>query len=198
MMKPVVSLIVLTLFLSGCSLAPNKPNMSNAVSWEVYQEQALALENYLLTGKVGIRSAEDSNSATLTWAQNGQEFDIRLKGPLGQGAAAISGDQYYATLEIPNEPPLQAATPEELLDLRLGWALPVREAQYWIKGIPAPGSTYDATFDDNKLATLQQQGWDITYDRYLEQANQTLPGKVVFTRGELVITIIVRSWQKSG
>lgn len=197
-MKPVVSLLILALLLTGCSLTPNKPSLSNSVSWEVYQQQSLALENYLLTGKVGIRTAEDSNSATITWAQNKQDFDIRLKGPLGQGAATISGDQYYATLEIPNEQPLQAATPEELLDLRLGWSLPVREAQYWIKGIPAPGSTYDATFEDNKLASLQQQGWDITFDRYLEQANQTLPGKIVFTRGELTITIIVRSWQQTG
>ena len=190
------------LFLAGCpSFTQKNASDTPSTSWESYQAEAAAFDQFTLNGKIGIRTESDSQTATFDWLQDDQAYTIRFKGPLGQGAAEVSGDQYYATLLIAGEPPLQAATPEELLALRLGWALPVRQATYWIKGLPAPDSKYKAEYEDNRLSQLKQLGWDIEYSRYVDLTQQTtagvpstLPGKVIFKRDDLTLTLILRQW----
>ena len=91
---------------------------------------------------------------------------------------------------------MAAGSPEELLSLRLGWEIPVKDAQYWIKGIPAPGSAYDIVLYENRLARLTQQGWDIEYQNYIEADNTSLPGKLTLSREALKLTIIIGNWRR--
>jgi outer membrane lipoprotein LolB len=195
---------VTALVLSGCStFAPKDAETSTQESqtWDEYQAEAAALKNFTLNGKIGIRTENDSQTATFDWLQDDQAYTIRLKGPLGQGAAEVSGDQYYATLIIAGEQPFQAATPEELLAYRLGWALPVRQATYWLKGLPAPDSKFKAKYKDNRLSHLKQMGWNIEYSRYVNNPTgltpslpSSLPSKVIFTHDDLTLTLILRQW----
>ncbi|SIS93379.1 lipoprotein insertase outer membrane protein LolB [Neptunomonas antarctica] len=196
-MKKLILLLTFSLIISGCSLSPSIEKPAPIIeSWQEHQANVTKIERWVATGKIGIRTAEDSQSAALTWKQDQQAYDISLKGPLGQGGATISGDQHYATLEIPGEQPLAAGSPEELLELRLGWQLPVKEAQFWIKGIPSPNSPYETVLSDNLLAKLTQQGWEIEYQNYIETDSTTLPGKLTLTREALKLTFIINSWRK--
>lgn len=196
-MKKYLLLLIFPLFMSGCSLIPQeKISMPTSVSWEEHQSNVRQINHWVATGKIGIRTQDDSQSASLFWQQNQQAYKIRISGPLGQGGATISGDQHSATLEIPGEQPIAAASAEELLDLRLGWQIPVTDAQYWIKGMPSPNSTYDTQLYDNRLAKLTQQGWNIEYHDYIEANNISLPGKLTLTRKDLKLTLIIGNWHR--
>ena len=197
-MKKIILLVFIPFFMSACSLIPRgeTPPATANYSWEEHQAIINQMTRWVATGKIGIRTQNDSQSASLFWQQDQQAYEISLKGPLGQGGATISGDQYSATLEVPGEQPMAAGSPEELLSLRLGWEIPVKDAQYWIKGIPAPGSKYDTVLYENRLARLTQQGWDIEYQNYIEADDTSLPGKLTLSREALKLTLIIRNWRR--
>ncbi len=183
------------IFLAGCSFVPQKINLlPTTSSWTAHEQRIQDIRNWQMGGKLGIRTQDDSSSVLFNWDQKEQAFHIELKGPLGQTGGIVSGDQYFATLEIPGEQAIAAASPEELLLMRFQWELPVRNAQYWVKGIPAPNSKYDATYADNRLATLTQDGWNISYQRYIEAEKVVLPEKLILTRDDLKLTLILSDW----
>ncbi|MGY8870284.1 MAG: lipoprotein insertase outer membrane protein LolB [Pseudomonadales bacterium] len=196
-MKKIFLLMTLSLIMTGCSLIPKTqaPEPKSTISWEEHQTIINQISHWNTSGKIGIRTSDDSQSASLSWNQNQQAYNISLKGPLGQGGATISGDQYSSTLEIPGEQPLAAGSPEELLSLRLGWEIPVKDAQYWIKGVPSPNSDYDLTLTDNRLTKLTQQGWNIEYQSYVDGNKASLPRKLTMSREELKLTLILRNWR---
>jgi outer membrane lipoprotein LolB len=55
------------------------------------QTAAGGLDGWQIDGKVGIRAPKDSGSGTLFWLQRQDYYDIRLSGPLGRGAARLTG-----------------------------------------------------------------------------------------------------------
>ncbi len=199
-MKKIILLFFIPFFMSACSLIPRgetpAPTPTITSSWEEHQLTVSQMTRWIATGKIGIRTQDDSQSASLFWQQDQQAYEISLKGPLGQGGATITGEQYSATLEIPGEQPIAAGSPEELLNLRLGWEIPVKDAQYWIKGIPAPDSEYDSVLYENRLARLTQQGWEIEYQNYIETDNISLPGKLTLSRESLKLTLLISNWRK--
>ena len=190
---------LLALLFSGCSLAPKitTPTPSEPEAWQAQRANLNSFQHWMATGKIGVRTPSESLSATFTWKQNIDQFNVHIQGPLGQGSASLQGDQYYASLEVPGEQPLSAGGPDELLALRLGWDLPVRDAHYWIKGVPSPTHEYQATFDGDRLFTLAQLGWTITYPRYADNGAINLPEKLILTREGLKITLIINNWQKT-
>lgn len=200
-MKYLTSLCVSALLLTGCSLTPSQPPLpvqpADPQIWQQQQHQLQQLHTWQVRGKLGVRTPDQGLSASLDWQQQQQAYLIELRGPLGQGTVRISGDQYYATLEVDDEPPLSAASAQELLQLRLDWQLPVRQALYWIKGLPAPDEPYAARFQDNRLASLEQLGWQIRYPRYQQQGALQLPAKIILQRDDLTLTLVLHHWQFS-
>ncbi len=191
----VIRLVALTLFLSGCSqLQPRAPEQSPApVSWAQYVSYMEAMQDWQLLGKAGIRTPQQSDSAGFSWQQNGTRYDISLFGPFNAQAARINGDDQQVRLEA-NGQVYQARSPEALLEQHLGWQLPVRDLAWWIRGLPAPDSPYTESRKNNRLASLQQQGWQISYRRY--SADNRYPEKLVLHRDKLRITLIIHEWKK--
>lgn len=188
------SLFTLLLILSGCSLQPRTElPLPPAASWEAHQAQLQQLNTWELNGKIGIRTTNDAHSASLYWRQQQRHYDIEMKGPLGQGGAHIKGAPGQVELEISGEPGYRASSPEQLLLDRLGWSLPVTQAYWWVRGLPAPDSPYRLQLADNRLAELVQDGWTIHYLNY-SHAPQPLPQKIRMTHDGLQITLIIREW----
>lgn len=194
-MRVLALLTLAATLLSGCSLLPEKET-APSTSWPLHQADVAAMQQWDAYGKIGVRTAEDSLSATLDWQHDEPRYNIEIRGPLGQGSAKISSDGYYVTLDIPEEQSIAAGSAAELLEYRFGWQMPVEAVKYWIRGIPAPDSPFKATYADNKLATLEQHGWKIRYADYVTNAGQpSLPSKVVMSYEELRITLLVAEWQ---
>ena len=200
-MKLVRHLLVFSLItlLTGCAGLTSKEALEgqgDAQSWQAHKQQISSLDAWQINGKVGIRAPKDSGSATLFWLQRQDNYDIRLSGPLGRGAARLTGRPGNVTLEVANQGRYEASSPEELLGEQLGWSLPVSHLVWWVRGLPAPGSKSRVALNaDSRLGQLEQDGWKIEYLSYVEQNGFWLPERVKLHGTDLDVTLVVKDWQ---
>jgi outer membrane lipoprotein LolB len=178
------ALIVALLLLTGCgTLSTGKPAPIAAFS------DNHRLQNWRLQGKIGIRDHQQAHSAYLNWQQCGDQYDIRISGPLGQGAAHLYGNDQQVTLAGSAPQPISARTPEQLLYQQLGWEIPLTQLFYWIRGIPDP----DHSFRADKHG-FKQSGWQLTFPSQTTIDLYTLPGKAVARHPDMAVTLILKNW----
>lgn len=190
-----LGLTLLLTLLAGCSSFKTDQTQAPASgSWDQYQQQALALQNWTLDSKVGIRTPDDSQSARMQWQQQTPRYRIAISGPLGQGGALIEGDPRGVSIDIAGEGRYASDSPEALLQSLLGWSFPVEQVTYWIRGLPAPGLAYTPAFRENRLESLEQGGWLIHYSAYSTDNGYVLPQRVTLRRADLTITVIIKEW----
>ena len=185
--------------LAGCAgLGPRESveGHGNAAQWREHKEQLTGLDGWQIDGKIGIRAPKDSGSGTLFWLQRQDYYDIRLSGPLGRGAARLTGRPGDVTLEVANQGRYNAPSPELLLEEQLGWKLPVSNLAWWVRGLPSPASKSRLSLDGNsRLASLEQDGWQVEYTAYTEQNGYWLPERIKLHGSDLDVTLVIKTWQ---
>lgn len=192
----VFSLIALLAGCAGMSSREAVQGKGDANQWRVNKEQLSSLDGWQINGKVGIRAPKDSGSGTLFWLQRQDYYDIRLSGPLGRGAARLTGRPGAVSLEVANQGRYDAPDPETLLKDQLGWKLPVSHLVWWVRGLPAPDSKSNLTLDgDSLLASLEQDGWQIEYLSYTQQNGFWLPERMKLHGQDLDVTLVIKDWQ---
>ncbi len=198
MMQRVSRLLFLTLLLGGCvhqgSLTPPQDVLE-------HQRQVQAIGDWQLTGKLGLRTAGDSGSASVKWVQQIANYQINLSGPLGQKSMIITGTPDKVRLEQTGEPAQEAKTAEALIKKSAGWTLPVAQLAYWVRGVPAPKLriTHLQQNDTGLIAQLIQGGWIIDYSNYRDQTFNgvilPLPGKITAEYEDVRLVLVIRDWQ---
>lgn len=185
--------------LAGCAGFAGKEAVQGEGSpqlWKEHKQQLSTLDGWQINGKVGIRAPKDSGSGTLFWLQRQDYYDIRLSGPLGRGAARLTGRPGQAVLEVASQGRFEAQSPESLLAEQLGWELPVSHLVWWVRGLPAPDSKSRLTLDgDSRLAHLEQDGWKVEYLSYSEQNGYWLPERMKLHGENLDVTVVLKEWQ---
>ena len=192
----VFSLVAVLAGCAGFGARESVEGHGSPALWSAHKQQLTRLDGWQISGKVGIRAPKESGSATLFWLQRQDYYDIRLSGPLGRGAARLTGRPGNVLLEVANQGRYEAPTPEALLGEQLGWSLPVSHLVWWVRGLPAPGSKSRVTLNgDSRLANLEQDGWKIEYLSYVEQNGFWLPERVKLHGPDLDVTLVVKDWQ---
>ncbi|MFJ3486374.1 lipoprotein insertase outer membrane protein LolB [Pseudomonas sp. NPDC090202] len=192
----VFGLIALLAGCTGLTTREAVQGQGNASQWRVNKEQLSSLDGWQINGKVGIRAPKDSGSGTLFWLQRQDYYDIRLSGPLGRGAARLTGRPGAVSLEVANQGRYDAQDPESLLKDQLGWRLPVSNLVWWVRGLPAPDSKSKLTLDgDSRLAALEQDDWQIEYLSYTQQNGYWLPERMKLHGQDLDVTLVIKDWQ---
>ena len=136
----VFSFIALLAGCAGFGARESVQGQGDPAQWREHKQQLTGLDGWQINGKIGIRAPKDSGSGTLFWLQRQDYYDIRLSGPLGRGAARLTGRPGKVSLEVANQGRYEAPTPEALLEEQLGWKLPVSHLAWWVRGLPAPDS----------------------------------------------------------
>jgi len=192
----VFSFIALLAGCAGIGSHEAVQGQGNAKQWQAHKQQLSSLDGWQINGKVGIRAPKDSGSGTLFWLQRQDYYDIRLSGPLGRGAARLTGRPGAVSLEVANQGRYEAPDPETLLEAQLGWKLPVSHLVWWVRGLPAPDSKSTLTLDgDSRLSNLVQDDWQIEYLSYSEQNGFWLPERMKLHGKDLDVTLVVKDWQ---
>ncbi|HLA31826.1 lipoprotein insertase outer membrane protein LolB [Pseudomonas sp. XK-1] len=192
----VFSLITLLAGCAGLTSREALEGQGDPQRWQSHKQQISSLDAWQISGKVGIRAPKDSGSGTLFWLQRQDYYDIRLSGPLGRGAARLTGRPGAILLEVANQGRYQAATPEQLMQEQLGLNLPVSHLLWWIRGLPSPESKSRLNLDaDSRLAQLSQDGWQVEYLRYTEQNGFWLPERIKLSGFDLQVTLVIKDWQ---
>jgi len=189
--------LLLSLLNACSSLAPPAERSSD---W-VRQRTALQeLDSWQLRGRVNVRYNDESDTPSIQWTQQNIEYHIRLWGTFNVGTTVVVGRPGYVTLEQGGDV-LTASSPEDLILQQLGYELPVSYLEYWIKGIPAPGSRSDLRFNElNQLIALTQGGWTVSYTDLRQYGNLSLPRRVDVTRNEddIRLRFFRLNWQLDG
>ena len=178
--RAIASLVFASLFLAACtSIAPPAEENSD---WARQRNQLQDLDSWELRGRVNVRYDNESHTPTINWLQQSNEYEIRLWGTLNAGNTLIVGRPGYVTLESGGET-LSANSPEDLILQELGYELPVSQLNYWIKGLPAPDSDAQLSFNElNQLTTIEQAEWTITLSDMRQYGALSLPRRVELTR----------------
>jgi outer membrane lipoprotein LolB len=168
------------LLVTACSgSAP--PAVENS-SWVQHRDQLQDLDSWQLRGRVNVRYNNESHTPRIRWMQQNMDYNIRLWGTFNAGNTTIVGRPGYVTMEQGGEV-LTASRPEDLILQQLGYELPVSYLEYWIRGLPAPASSADLTFNElNQLAQMVQDGWTIIYTDPRQYGSISLPRRVEVTR----------------
>lgn len=198
-MTRLTAVIAILAVLAGCAAQQPRELMEglgNPAQWQAHKVQISEIDGWQITGKLGLKTPSESGSATLQWLQRQSYFDIRLSGPLGQGASRLTGRPGATELEIANQGRYSAVSPEALLEEQLGWQLPVSHLLWWVRGLPEPDSGSQLTLDaDSRLARLVQDDWRVDYLDYLEQDGFALPSRLKLYGRDLEITLVIKDWR---
>jgi len=85
---------------------------------------------------------------------------------------------------------------ERFLTDQLGWSFPARSTRYWILGIADPRFSSRTEHDaDGWLVTLEQDGWVVMYDRFVEAQGRWMPRKIVMENEQARVKLIVDQWR---
>lgn len=178
--------------LAGCADLPEQA--SSDLDWQSRELQLAALSHWKASGKLAIRTADQSESATLEWDQVNNITRIVLSGPMGLGATSIESDE--TSLQISRNGQTQhydiSSGPGSTVT---GWELPVQALPYWILGLPAPRDPVQGqTVEQGLLRRVEQLGWTVTYESYGQFEQYVLPTRLNIERDSTRARLIIRNW----
>jgi outer membrane lipoprotein LolB len=184
--KALVALL-LALLLGGCAALPSVAPK--------YPDAAGKLERWAFNGRVSLTREESGWHAGLAWRENAGEYDLRVAGPLGQGAFELSGDAAGVMLVDADSRTFTARDADALLHHVTGWTLPVSGMHYWVRGLAVPGVESRVERDAAGLVSrLDQSGWVIRYDRYQSVDGVMLPGRLRMEQGNVSVRVVIDEW----
>lgn len=201
--KQIYKLLLVSLFASAvvsCTTVQTKMtpiSPKNTFEQNKIKPQLLKLDSWKIRGVLGIIYNNKAESANYIYTQDGDNYNIRLYGPLGIGSVEIKGDSTKVTLENSKGQKIQAKDAKSLMLEQLGWYVPVDGLKYWIKGVAIPNTKYKSKLNQNNLVeTLQQNNWNISYKNYqFVGSKYPLPSRIIMDRDNLIIKIVIKSWQ---
>ncbi|MDI5922093.1 lipoprotein insertase outer membrane protein LolB [Halomonas sp. LR5S13] len=190
-----IPLLALAL-LAGCAgRAPAPEGERAAGQWEDQAERLAELDTWVLVGKAGLRTPEDSTSANLDWSQHPHYYRLLISGPFGSGRSTLEGREGRFSLTTA-EGRFEAETPEALMEEQLGWSLPVSALSDWIRGLPADDTPHRLEEDELGFPLrLEQDGWEIEYRDWERVADLWLPRRLVMAYDDLRVTLAVTDWR---
>lgn len=180
-----VALLLLAL-LGACAQLPQRTAGWQPPEWPAWS----------LRGRIAVHAGEQGWHASLNWRQSVTGYQLELSGPLGQGAVRLTGDAAGVTLERADGLRDWAEDADALLARNTGWTLPVSGLRYWVQGRAVPDRPADWERDsDGRPLRLRQDGWDIRYSSYQDQAGAApLAKRIDLERDGIRARLIIDAW----
>src|SRR5476651_2456722 len=88
-----------TLFLTSCSTFTQPESIPTNTPWANRATKLAAVQRFDINGKIAVRTASDSGSATIHWVQAKQNYTISLFGPLGANGMTLTGQPGSVSME---------------------------------------------------------------------------------------------------
>lgn len=178
-----ITICALTLAITGCMQNPNLEAINTKQVRIQYLQQ---MQSWHAEGRVAIQSAMQSQTASFRWQQHGQQYEVYLYSPFSTKSLSIAGNATSRRVLAVND------LSDHELDL--DEHLPLAQLGYWAKGMPTPTSTptfikYDSC---NQLQSLQQDGWQIDYQKYQSCTPVSLPEKLTLSDGAIKVKLFIK------
>jgi outer membrane lipoprotein LolB len=194
--KPQLILALAILLLAGC--AGPATRVPGDVSWADHSAELQQLTSWTIEGKLALRTAEQAESATMRWLQQGASTHLSLSGPMGINATTIHSDGRLLEIQQGDQTSRWDLADPALLASETGWDLPLQALPYWLKGIASPELPIQAQAlnpEQTLLQSLQQDNWLVTYEDYATFGNYRMPTRLRIQRASTSVRVIIRDWQ---
>jgi len=177
---------VIVLVLSGCSSI--KIEHETAYSRRA-REPLYNLDNWLFNGRLVITGQNDSWSANINWKHVVDKEEIKLSGPLGQGATVIKLSDDLVSVDRGNGKVQTSEQPEEFINQQLGVFVPIKSLRYWVIGLPEPSQSFVETSDG-----FTQEDWLVRYAEMQAVNGQSMPRKITVSNSRVKLKLIIDQW----
>ena len=193
--------LAVMLVLTGCAGLQPAPQRS-ASSPEVHQRHLASLadiQRFNIEGRIGVQTDGRGFSGATRWQHAEDRDTIGLFSPLGGQVANIELTRSGVVLTDGDGKSYTAPDAETLTRQTMGWTLPMRGLPDWALGRPSPDAIELAVWDaEGKLLRLQQAGWDIRYQAYVQSGDHQLPSKILMVSPKVNLKLLIERWQLGG
>lgn len=198
------------LVVAGCTHQPKPATPGSVVNpkaggaeaaWVERQRVLTQMHQWQLKGRVGLQLREQSWSFGLDWAQRGNsQYEMQIQNPLtGSLMATVMETGSQVTLKAADGKTYQDTDAERLLARQLKMNLPLKNLQYWARGIPSPNVAVDNVKLDaaGRPIRLQQAGWVVDYPSYEGSGSQALPSKIQLEKASerIKAKVVAKEWK---
>lgn len=152
-----------------------------------------------LLGRVSATHTGGVVTANVRWEHAAARDEIWLMTPTGQTMAHIVDSAKGVVLTRADREQHRAANVETLTRQVLGWPLPLSHLQYWIRGLPVPGSAPAEVERDEakRLSAFTQNNWRVALTYYDEGDYAGKVRRVDLIDGPNRIRFVVDTWRDS-
>jgi outer membrane lipoprotein LolB len=184
--KMAYMLWVIASVLSGCSSVTIERETTYS---KRARESLYNLDNWLFDGRLAITGQNDSWSANIGWKHTAEEEEMKLSGPLGQGATVIKLSDDFVSIDRGDGKVQTSEQPEEFVNQQLGVFVPIRSLRYWVVGLPEPSQSFVETSDG-----FTQADWLIAYQQMQAVNGQSMPRKITVLNSRVKLKLIIDQW----
>lgn len=191
-------ILVISMILSSCSYLPSMIAPDNQrMTWRQRQSQIKRFTSWHAKGAIAVKQGKKGFTARMQWQQSAPKvYLLSLYGPLGSGHVTLKGGPGGVTM-TDNKTKKTAKDGEALLRQQTGYTVPVNNFYYWVRGLPAPSSHAELSHDRyGHLVKLIQSGWQVNYLKYTAYKGIDLPAKIVMTRDNIKVKVIINQWSR--
>ncbi|MGC1549629.1 MAG: lipoprotein insertase outer membrane protein LolB [Rhodanobacter sp.] len=188
----------LPLLLAACApqIVRTKGDAAMLSQQQAREHQLADANHWVLQGQLGVYSATDGGSGSLTWTQDGDHYTFVMRGPALSGMDfRLSGGPDGALLEGLRGGPVRGPDAEALMQRAVGWYVPLHDLRAWVLGLRADSGPAELSFGVNQLPSLlQQDGWAVDYRGWDVTRQPPLPTKVFAEKPPYKVKLSIDSW----
>ncbi|MDD2724440.1 MAG: lipoprotein insertase outer membrane protein LolB [Methylovulum sp.] len=185
-----LAVLALVFLVSACSSLDVVPDGAYS---RAAMEDLQPLAQWSLEGRLSLSGNKDSWSANLLWDHDPAQDQLKLSGPLGQGATLIRLNGGLVSIDRGGGKVQTSAQPEVFINQQLGMSIPIRALSYWIVGLPEPGLAFV-----DVASGFSQSGWMVEYKQMQSASNRSLPRKMTVMNEKVKLKLIIEQWVLNG
>lgn len=179
-------MVCLACLLPACSMITKEPEPSYSGR---ARNHLYRLDHWSFDGRLAITGQHDSWTANLSWKHSPDQEELKLSGPLGQGATVIQFTDDFVSIDRGDGQVQTSEQPEEFVNQQLGILVPVKSLRYWVLGLPEPAQAFVETIDG-----FSQAGWLIAYKQMQRVFDQSMPRKITVVNTHVKLKLIIDQW----
>lgn len=190
--------LCMVMLVSACTPPWVKPQPGEDTTIDWHERRLLLADrpDWRAKGRMAMQTADDAWSASMSWIQIGDLYEMELFGPLGGRRLLIEGGRDHVILTTAEGEKFAERSAQRLIERQTGWVMPVDSLRYWVQGMLAPGGSGEEIFDDRgQLQELRQSGWTVRYRGYQDIDGIPMPRKVSLQSKLLKIKFSIRDWR---
>ncbi|WP_117233523.1 lipoprotein insertase outer membrane protein LolB [Vibrio maerlii] len=192
----------ISLYLVGCATPPES---ETNVDWQQHQSQLQEITHFRVTGKLGYKDSEQSQSLNFIWQHSPEKSELRLTNFLGQTMLNLTTDGTSTKVDTFGGDSYTGSNPSQLIYQLTGIIIPYQQMNSWIKGVPTSNDTYTLN-EQSTLASISSpitnKPWLLSYQSYMDVASTAnaqdaqlpMPKSLRLTRDDLLIKLAITKW----